>query len=289
MKRLLCLFVLFFILSQITACANARESRIEKRKEIALERKLDTRIIKDLAYGSHSEQRMDVYIPKNANNANVLFMVHGGAWRFGDKANSDVVQNKTAYWLPKNTIFVSTNYRMLPKADPLTQAEDVLKALQFAQNHAKDWGGNPSNFIVMGHSAGAHLVALVVSSSTYQSGLKPLKGTVLLDSAALDVVKLMENDAKRMHKNAFGDDPNYWQKTSPYHQLNQKIAPIFAVCSLQRDTSCEQAKTFANKLQSLNSQIEVMQVDMRHSEINSELGINTEYTKKVNTFIESLN
>lgn len=119
------------------------------------------KLISDMAYGPDEKQRMDVYIPAMAKGAPVIFMVHGGAWRVGDKAGRGVVENKVARWVPKGIIFISANYRLLPGADPLVQAGDIALAMAKAQANAEKWGGDPAKFVLMGHSAGAHLVSLV--------------------------------------------------------------------------------------------------------------------------------
>jgi arylformamidase len=105
---------------------------------------------RDIAYGSDSAQRFDVYLPPYPQHAPILFMVHGGAWRIGDKTNERVVDNKVAHWAPKGIIFVSVNYRMIPEAEPLVQAEDVARALAKVQELAPGWGGDPGNVILMG-------------------------------------------------------------------------------------------------------------------------------------------
>ena len=60
------------------------------------------RLLRDVAYGSDREQRMDVYLPPpaklQAESAPVILMVHGGAWRVGDKAHRPVIENKVARW-----------------------------------------------------------------------------------------------------------------------------------------------------------------------------------------------
>jgi acetyl esterase/lipase len=117
--------------------------------------------LRDVAYGSDPAQRMDVYLPPDAKNAPVLLLVHGGAWRIGDKAHGRVVENKVARWVPQGFVVVSVNYRMLPGADPRVQADDVALALATAQRQAPAWGGDPAKFVLMGHSAGAHLVSLL--------------------------------------------------------------------------------------------------------------------------------
>ena len=61
---------------------------------------------------------------------------------FGDKSNASVIVNKAKFWLLKNSIFISTNYRMLPEVYPNAQANDVSKALAFALSNAGSWDGN---------------------------------------------------------------------------------------------------------------------------------------------------
>jgi acetyl esterase/lipase len=93
-------------------------------------------ILRDIAYGPDPLQHMDVYIPRKAHGAAVVFIVHGGAWLFDDKAAGGVVDNKAVRWLARGMIFVSVNYRMMPNADPLTQTNDVATALSKAQKLA---------------------------------------------------------------------------------------------------------------------------------------------------------
>ena len=155
------------------------------------------RQLRDLAYGSDREQRMDVYLPQQAKlqaaGAPVILMVHGGAWRIGDKAHKPVIENKVARWVPKGFVFVSVNYRMQNSVTPLQQAEDIARALAAAQGKAASWGADPTKFILMGHSAGAHLVALLAAApqGARKFGAAPWLGTVALDSAALDVPQIM--------------------------------------------------------------------------------------------------
>src|ERR1044071_4568439 len=196
-----------------------------------------TKVLKNLAYGSDVRQQLDVYLPDVAENAPVMFMVHGGAWRYGDKNGEGIVKRKVARWLPQGWIFVSANYRMVPDADPMVQAQDVARALAFAQSQAASWGGDPAKFVVMGHSAGAHLVSLlaVKPSLAFEQGAKPWLGTVSLDSAAFDVVQIMRYPQHpKLFDRAFGSDAALWLATSPLHQLSSASTPILAVCSTRR-------------------------------------------------------
>jgi arylformamidase len=249
----------------------------------------DVQTLHDIAYGSDQRQRFDVYLPPHAQNAPVIFMVHGGGWRTGDKKSGAVVENKAARWLPRGFIFISVNYRLLP-TDPLQQADDVAHALAAAQAKAATWGGDPSRFILMGHSAGAHLVALLSAdpARAFKVGAKPWLGSILLDSAALNVEKIMEGRHFRLYDDAFGNQPAYWRSASPFDLLTPKAPPMLAVCSTRRKDSCPQAQDFVAKAGSLGVRAQVLPEDFSHREINELLGKDPVYTRAVETFMGSL-
>lgn len=248
------------------------------------------RQVQNVAYGSDPAQRLDVYIPAKAHDAPVILMVHGGGWRRGDKAMPGVVQNKVDYFLPKGYIFISTNYRFVPEVNVLTEADDIAHALAYAQQHATEWGGNPSKFVLMGHSAGAHLVALVSSAPSIwkNAGARPWLGTVALDSAAYDVVEIMNRRHFDLYDTAFGSDPKLWQAVSPIHRLETAPPPMLLVCSSERSDSCGPARAFAEKAQSLKGRVTVLPVDLDHGKVNSSVGTPGTMTDRIEGFMKSL-
>ncbi len=245
-------------------------------------------VLRDIPYGSDPRQRYDVYLPAQAAaNAPVIFMVHGGGWRTGGKAETAVVQNKAPYFTGRGYVFISINYRMLPDADPLVQARDVAAALAAAQGKATSWGADPRRFILMGHSAGAHLVALLSAQPALAAGSQWL-GTVALDSGALDVPDIMEHRHMRLYDEAFGSDPAFWRQVSPAHVLQPGTRPMLLVCSTQRDDACRQAHDFARRLHAGGARAEVLEQAKSHREINLELGADPAYTRAVQSFLDSL-
>lgn len=245
----------------------------------------------DVAYGSDPEQCLDVYRPADARAAPVILFVHGGGWRRGDKAMLQMVRNKVAHWVGKGYVFVSTNYRMRQAANPVEQAEDVSRALAFVQGRAGSWGGDPARVILMGHSAGAHLVALITADPglATRHGAQPWLATIAMDSAAFDMEAIMQRKHYRFYDPVFGSDPGFWREASPMHRLKtEPAAPMLAVCSAQRDDSCPQARAFAAKAESLGGRVAVLPVDLSHLEINDLLGSPGEYTERVNAFLRSL-
>lgn len=248
------------------------------------------RIVRDVSYGSDPRQRFDVYAPMQAHDAPVILLVHGGAWMLGDKAMRNVIENKVGRWVPRGIIVISIDYRMLPEAPVLQQAQDVASALAFAQQHASTWGGDPRRFILMGHSAGAHLVSLISAepSIAREQGASQWLGTVALDSAAYDVARIMQGPHYRFYDRVFGNDPSVWTAASPKQQLVARIAPFLAVCSSQRRDSCPQARDFVAKAGSFGTRTQLLEEDMTHEQINEHLGAASDYTAQVEGFLRSL-
>jgi acetyl esterase/lipase len=247
------------------------------------------RVMRNLAYGADAKQRLDVYLPTHPlTNAPVIIMVHGGAWRTGDKAMSNVVDNKIARWVPDGIVFISINYRLLPQVDPLLQAQDVATALAYAQKNAAQWGADAHQFVLMGHSAGAHLVSLLAADPTLatRQGAQPWLGTVSLDSAAYDIPQIMAAKHYRFYDKAFGSDPTYWQAASPLQQLKSQKTAFLAICSTQRpDKPCDQARDFVSQAKSLQISASLQPEPLTHKEINQQLGLNNAYTQRVETFL----
>lgn len=275
-----------------------REARAERRAagsdKVPRGLPAGTTMQRDVAYGTDPKQKFDVYFPPKSATASepapILFMVHGGAWKLGDKSADNVVINKAARWLPRGFILVSVNYRFVPHVDVLRQADDVARALAFVQNHAADYGGDPSRVVLMGHSAGAHLVGLISAHPTLAAdvGAKPWLGSVLLDSAALDLVEIMERGHYGFYDDVFGKDPARWKAASPFHVLRKPVPPMLAVCSSRRDDSPAQANAFAKHAATLGTRVVVLPQDLSHGDINDDLGRPGKYTDAVEDFLRSL-
>lgn len=251
------------------------------------------RRLADLPYGPDARQRMDVYLPPRARRAApVLVMVHGGAWMFGRKDAASVVDLKIAHWVrDQGFILVSVGYRTVPQADPMVQAQDVARAIATAQASAPSWGGDAGRFVLMGHSAGAHLVALLSASPTLarEQGARPWLGTVVLDSAAVDTVAIMQRRHMGFYDRVFGADPAFWRSVSPTDALAPGAPPMLMVCSTQRrDGSCAQSQQFANRANAVGTRAELLPEDLSHGDINAQLGLPGAYTATVDAFIRCL-
>ncbi len=252
-----------------------------------------TRVIPDISYGPDPAQRFDVYVSTNPPAgaapapAPVILFVHGGGWARGDKTNRPVLEPKVAHWVDQGYVVISANYRMLP-TPVAQQAEDVAAAIAFAQSQADLWGGDPKRFVLMGHSAGAHLVALVAAGARTTARPQPWRATVTLDSAALDVPAIMNNRHFGLYDRAFGSDPQKWAAVSPMAQLAHATAPMLAVCSSRRRESCPTSDRFAAKANGLGGKVRVLREDLSHGDINATLGAPSDYTTEVDAFLKSV-
>lgn len=249
--------------------------------------------VADLPYGGDPRQSVDVYLPAQPRGP-ILVMVHGGAWMAGHKRLPAVVDAKLQHWVrEQGWILVSVGYRLVPQVQVPQQGEDVARAIALVQARAAGWGGDAGQLVLMGHSAGAHLVALASASPQMlrQAGARPWRGTVVLDSAALDTATLMQRRHLRFYDRAFGTDPAVWRAASPTDALasGPPPMPLLLVCSQPRgDGSCAQSQQFAGRVRVLGGQAQVLELSLDHHQINAELGLPGGYTRAVDAFIATL-
>jgi len=261
-----------------------QETRAEEAKGIDLQSLAPGAQKLAVAYGKDPKQSLDVYTSGQGQDRPILVMVHGGAWKVGDKDSPNVLENKLKHWLPAGYIFVSVNYRMLPELMAYEQALDVAAAVKYIQANANTWGGSAEKIMMMGHSAGAHLVALLSAKPDLVG--KPWRGTIVLDSAVMRVSDTMNSRHLKFYDEAFGADPAYWTKASPADQWTPAAIPMMIVCSSKRpDKPCRGADAFQAQAKKASKDIPVLPVDLTHEDVNKTLGLPGAYTDKVDGFM----
>lgn len=238
---------------------------------------------REIAYGSDPLQRFDVYPATNAKGPAPLFVfVHGGGWKRGDKRNAAGAA-KIAHLTGRGFAFASINYRLVPDAKVEDQAQDVANAIARLIRDARALGVDPNRIVLAGHSAGAHLSALVGTDPQYLKragvGGDRLKGVVLLDGAAYDVPAQSGEGPRIMrptYAQAFGTDRARQRALSPYFHAAAPNAPRFLILHVEREDGRRQSEALATALRKAGTQAEVRALRGRglrgHMEINRSLG-----------------
>ena len=245
-----------------------------------------------LAYGDHRRQQVDVYLPESgARGVPLVLFIHGGGWTFGNHKQS--LQDKPAHFTGAGYAFASTGYRLLPDAPVEQQAADVGAALRALRAEAAQIGFDPDLIVLMGHSAGAHLAALVASDPSYAGdAFGAVRGVVLLDGAGYDVPTNMARgdlDAPRLYEAAFGTDPARQAALSPITHVGGPDAPHWLVLYVaDRPASRGQSEALAAALAEAGGDAQALAITgTDHGRLNRELGTaqGAQQTRAVDAFL----
>ena len=178
---------------------------------------------------SAEKHKLDIYSPKDPQKAApVLFFVHGGAWRFGDRTQYPPLGNRYA---KEGLVTVIPSYRLAPKYPFPAQIEDVVSAFAWTVKHVAEYGGDSNQIFVAGHSAGGHLVALLAldQDRLQRAQIPPqaIRG-VLAWSGVYD---LASGDGVQ---SVFGTDVEARRQASPVYHIRSG-APPFLITYCQWD------------------------------------------------------
>jgi len=176
---------------------------------------------------------LDIHALKGAKGLPVVIYVHGGYWKAGDKSQKGHLPE---FFCHRRFIFVTLNYRLAPAAKHPMLIQDIARAVAWVHDRIAEHGGDPAQIFLTGHSAGAHLVALLGTDAKRlgEQGkpLSILRGVIPLDSAAMDIRSVAANDRRpdSPYRAAFGEDPAAWADASPIvHAESAKSLPPFQI------------------------------------------------------------
>lgn len=169
----------------------------------------------DSSPDSHATS-LDIYTADPVGTSSpVLVYVHGGGYAVGDKAWSKDLDPKPEYFTQTlGYVFISINYRLLPEGRYPVNVQDMANAIAWVHDNITDFGGDPEHIVIMGHSAGAGLVAQVATEQRFliNAGkhLSSLRGVIAIDGSSYDLTQSEEREAILIER--YGRD---WQQASP--------------------------------------------------------------------------
>ncbi|MGY5352770.1 alpha/beta hydrolase [Wenyingzhuangia sp. IMCC45533] len=301
MKYLLSIFIFPFVV----CCQNTENNIAESENvdnEVAF--KKQTVVYDTIERTNPNRLSLDVYYQSNIDTKKpVVIYVHGGAWALGDKANQ--INNKVNLFESLNYVFVSINYRLSPFPAQINQDnrvkypqhnQDVASAISWVYLNIESYGGNPDKIALMGHSAGAHLVALTATNQSFlsekQLNINIIKGVVVIDTRAYHVVDLIKENKSNLFINAFGSDESMQEQASPILNIDSSADyPKFWMCYSNEDIDRKtKTEAFANEL--MKTGVSTKLVDGRaynHSGINDAVGKKGEtiITPSITAFLKS--
>jgi arylformamidase len=230
----------------------------------------------------------------------VVFWIHGGGWQSGDKS---MVALKPKAFMDAGFVFVSINHRLLPAVEMDAITRDVARALGWVHKNISTHGGDPARVLVMGHSSGGQLAALMCIDDRYAKAegfsLAIIKGCVPVDADTFDIPAIIEMAETRArvhhlplptygHRQKFGNDPAKHRDFSAVtHVARNKGIPPFLILHIagHPDTTA-QARRLAAVLESAGIPAKVVAGrETTHASINDNIGAaNDPVTKEVLAF-----
>jgi arylformamidase len=115
----------------------------------------------DVNYGTGLNESLDIFTnTKNKSNAPVLVFIHGGYWRSLDKSDHSFIAEP---FTKEGAHVVIPNYALCPHVSIPQIVLQMVKAVAWVARHIHQFGGNPENMVVIGHSAGGHLATMLLA------------------------------------------------------------------------------------------------------------------------------
>ncbi|HTJ99468.1 MAG TPA: alpha/beta hydrolase [Bordetella sp.] len=183
-------------------------------------------VVTDLAYGEDPRQQLDVFTTGRSGARPVVLFLHGGAFVDGHRNRSDeIYANVLYYFARQGCVGVNMEYRLAPANVYPSGTLDVAAAVEWVRRHIGDYGGDPQQIYLMGHSAGAAHAASYAYDRRYQpadgpglAGLIVVSGRVRADNGA-------DNPNARKVEAYYGTDASRYDDCSPVSHVDADSVP----------------------------------------------------------------
>lgn len=227
-------------------------------------------------------------ISSENNKMPVMIWAHGGGWKRGDKANS--LDYKIPFFIDNGWILVSVNYRLSPEDIPTDPAEldpnrikypihnqDVAAAVAWVYNNIEEYGGNPHEISLMGHSAGAAIIAAIGTNESFLEehdlSLDTIRHVICLDTAVYDIRERCETGSM-LYFNAFGTDPAVWDDASPMYNIDETDdLSSFLIVTRGTEKRVNLSERFTQALETNGSEAQLLHAEKyTHAQVNQAIG-----------------
>jgi acetyl esterase/lipase len=230
-------------------------------------RTFEVETVQDVSYyegpgADKVKHRLDLYLPKGNKNFPVLFFVHGGAWRHGDKNYLGIYSGLGNLFARQGIGVVVINYRLSPAVKHPEHVKDVARAFAWTCKNVEKYGGRKDEIFACGHSAGGHLVSLLCTDETYLKaeglsskaicGVVPLSGVYVLPDGLMPSV--------------FGTDPEARRQAAPISHVRKGLPPFLILYADKDLPGCdkEPAEKFCKALKEEGDEAETLELTGSH-------------------------
>jgi arylformamidase len=174
----------------------------------------------DVPYGAHHGERHDIFLAARPGPAPVHVFVHGGYWHRMDKAEFSFVARGLR---PAGAVTVVLDYGLVPSIDLDELVRQCRAAIAWVHRHAAQWGGDPSRISISGHSAGGHLVAMLLTTDWTAFGVP---GDVVKAACAISGLYDLEPIRLCYLNEVLALTPEVARRNSPVHLAPSSPAPL---------------------------------------------------------------
>ncbi len=201
-------------IAQQTAALYAPQPRVYEPEEIT--------VTKDLAYGQHERQRVDIYtrVRRPAEPVPAVVVFHGGGLIGGSRA---ATANVAEYFASLGYVGVNGGYRLAPDAKWPEGARDVATAVTYLRDHVAEYGGDPRRIFVAGISTGAlHAATYVFRPELVPADAARAAGAILVSGPyTFDF-----DSAGRGELAYFGEDRSRWPSMVVNGNVSRTDVPV---------------------------------------------------------------
>lgn len=181
------------------------------------------RVAEGVAYGEGPRRKLDVYAPRGMTTAApVLVFFYGGGWNSGRRQDYSFAARALA---SRGFVTVVPDYRLYPEVRYPEFLKDGAAAIRWAQDHAAEYGGDPSRIVLAGHSAGGYNAVMLALDQEFvrAAGVKP---GVIKAAAGLAGPYDFTPFNEPYSRNAFGQYPDA-AATQPVNYISKDSVPVW--------------------------------------------------------------
>ena len=197
-------------------------------------------------YGESEAEVLDIFGPPGARNAPVMVFIHGGAWI---RSTKDDASFPAPIFNGRGAIYIAVNYASLASVRMPEMAEQCRRAIEWVIRNATNFGGNPQQLFLSGHSAGAHLSGCMLTTDWAARGLtvNPIRGALLL--SGLYELHPVVLSSRRSYVHLTEDEVN---ALSPIRHLHRIKSPVTIISADEDSPEFQrQSKVFAAALDAM--------------------------------------